>query len=81
MRPWLEWSPDTHNRFGRTSFRVAVRMLLLCEKRSRGQPPDLTKKRVRLLGDTGSGRALLLLPYPSSPYEYSPGTPLRPPFH
>ena len=36
---WFSWTPQTHNRFGRTSFRVAVRMLLLCEKRSRNQPP------------------------------------------
>lgn len=45
---WFSWTPQTHNRFGRTSFRVAVRMLLLCEKRSRSQPPDLTKKKVRV---------------------------------
>jgi hypothetical protein len=48
LSPWFQWSPATHHRFGRTTFRVAVRMLLLCEKRSRGQPPDLTKKKVRL---------------------------------
>ena len=41
---WFQWSVKTHNRFGRVSFRVAVRMLLLCEKRSRSQPPDLTKR-------------------------------------
>ena len=52
---WFEWSVQTHNRFGRTSFRVAVRMLLLCEKRSRNQPPDLTKKKVRLDNGDGSG--------------------------
>ena len=45
---WFEWSPQAHARYGRTSFRVAVRMLLLCEKRSRVQPPDLSKKRVRI---------------------------------
>ena len=45
---WFEWSPKAHGRYGRTSFRVAVRMLLLCEKRSRTQPPDLTKKKVRV---------------------------------
>lgn len=50
--PWFEWSPQTHNRFGRISFRVTVRMLLLCEKRSRSQPPDLTKKKVRLDSDS-----------------------------
>lgn len=53
--PWFEWTPQTHNRFGRTSFRVAVRMLLLCEKRSRSQPPDLTKKKVRFDGDSNGG--------------------------
>ena len=45
---WFEWSPQAHARYGRTSFRVATRMLLLCEKRSRVQPPDLSKKRVRI---------------------------------
>ncbi len=45
---WFSWTPQTHHRYGRTSFRVAVRMLLLCEKRSRSQPPDLTKKKVRV---------------------------------
>lgn len=50
--PWFEWTPQTHNRFGRTSFRVTVRMLLLCEKRSRSQPPDLHKKKVRIGGDS-----------------------------
>lgn len=45
---WFEWSPQAHARYWRTSFRVAVRMLLLCEKRSRVQPPDLSKKRVRV---------------------------------
>ena len=48
---WFQWTVKTHNRFGRVSFRVAVRMLLLCEKRSRSQPPDLTKRKVRLIGE------------------------------
>ena len=53
---WFQWSVKTHNRFGRVSFRVAVRMLLLCEKRSRSQPPDLTKRKVRgLIGAKGAG--------------------------
>ena len=53
---WFDWSPQAHRRYGRTSFRVAVRMLLLCEKRSRTQPPDLSKKRVRVLGGLGDGK-------------------------
>lgn len=53
---WFDWSPQAHGRYGRTSFRVAVRMLLLCEKRSRTQPPDLSKKRVRVLGGLGDGK-------------------------
>jgi len=52
---WFQWTVKTHNRFGRVSFRVAVRMLLLCEKRSRSQPPDLTKRKVRLVGAKGAG--------------------------
>ena len=44
-----------HARYGRVSFRVAVRMLLLCEKRSRSQPPDLTRRKVRCLGDSDDG--------------------------
>ena len=52
---WFEWSPQAHARYWRTSFRVAVRMLLLCEKRSRVQPPDLSKKRVRVERPEGRG--------------------------
>ena len=54
---WFEWSPKAHRRYGRTSFRVAVRMLLQCEKRSRAQPPDLTKKKVRVERDGSDGTA------------------------
>jgi len=52
---WFEWTPGAHARYGRVSFRVAVRMLLLCEKRSRSQPPDLTRRKVRCLGDSDDG--------------------------
>ena len=58
---WFQWTVKTHNRFGRVSFRVAVRMLLLCEKRSRSQPPDLTKRKVRLVGAKGSRRRVFRL--------------------
>ena len=48
---WFEWRPAIHHRFGSESFRLFVRTLLMCEYRSRGNPPEPNMRRWRLMDD------------------------------
>lgn len=45
---WFSWSPAVHHRFGSESFRLFVRTLLMCEFKSRVNPPEPKMRRWRL---------------------------------
>ena len=45
---WFDWSPAVHHRFGSDNFRLFVRTLLLCEYKSRMNPPEPKMRRWRL---------------------------------
>ena len=42
---WFDWSPAVHHRFGSDNFRLFVRTLLLCEYKSRMNPPEPKMRR------------------------------------
>jgi len=45
---WFEWTPAIHHRFSSENFRLFVRTLLLCEYKSRLNPPEPKMRRWRL---------------------------------
>jgi hypothetical protein len=45
---WFSWTPAVHHRFSSESFRLFVRTLLLCEMKSRMNPPEAKMRRWRL---------------------------------
>lgn len=52
---WFEWKPSEHHRFSSETFRLFVRTLLMCEYRSRFNPPEAKTRRWRLTdGDDSS---------------------------
>ena len=51
---WFDWSPAVHHRFGSDNFRLFVRTLLLCEYKSRMNPPEPKMRRWRLTDGNSS---------------------------
>ena len=45
---WFDWKPSVHHRFSSESFRLFVRTLLMCEYKSRFNPPEPKMRRWRL---------------------------------
>jgi len=54
---WFDWKPSVHHRFSSESFRLFVRTLLMCEFKSRYNPPEPKTRRWRLSDEGDSSES------------------------